>query len=74
MIGLILGYFEAYDKLQHILAPLEGEKIAIHIDSERVSTKTEKMTILENEFAGGHISLEDYQLQISNINNDINVF
>lgn len=69
-----LRYFEAYDKLQHILASLEGEENAIHIDSERVSTKTEKMTILENQFAGGHISLEDYQLQISNINNDTNVF
>ncbi|MGL5642081.1 MAG: sialate O-acetylesterase, partial [Paraclostridium sp.] len=63
-----LRYFEAYDKLQNILAPLESEKNAIYIDSERVLTKIEKMTILENQFAGGHIALEDYQLQLSNIN------
>lgn len=69
-----LRYFEAYDKLQHILAPLDDEENAIHIDSKRVLTKTEKMTILENKFAGGHISLENYQLQMSNINNDNNVF
>lgn len=64
-----LRYFEAYDKLQHILEPLKGEENSIYIDSERVSTKIEKMTIVENQFAGGHISLEDYQLQMSNINN-----
>lgn len=69
-----LRYFEAYDKLNHILTPLEGEEDAINIDSERVLTKTEKMAILENKFAGGHISLEDYQVQMSNINNDNNVF
>lgn len=63
-----LRYFEAYDKLQNILEPLEGEENAIHIDSERSLTKTEKMTILENQFAGGHISLEDYQSQMSKIN------
>lgn len=64
-----LRYFEAYDKLKNILSPIEGEESAIYIDSERDLTKTEKMTILENKFAGGHISLEDYQLQMSNINN-----
>ncbi|AFS79792.1 hypothetical protein DUF303 [Gottschalkia acidurici 9a] len=63
-----LRYFEAYDKLKHILAPLEGEENAINIDNERVLTKTEKMTILENQFAGGHISLEEYQLKMSKIN------
>jgi len=69
-----LRYFEAYNKRKHILMPLEGEENAIYIDSKRVLTKTENMTILENQFAGGHISLEDYQLQMSNINNDNNVF
>jgi hypothetical protein len=64
-----LRYFEAYDKIQHILEPLKGEENSIYIDSERVLTKTERMTIIENQFAGGHISLEDYQLQMSDINN-----
>ncbi|MBA2888317.1 hypothetical protein B0I63_003913 [Clostridium beijerinckii] len=32
------------------------------------------MTILENKLAGGHISLEDYQVQMLNINNDNKVF
>lgn len=63
-----LRYFEAYDKLQHILQPLEDEENAIHIDSERPSTKTEKSTLLEAKFARGDISLEDYQLQLSKIN------
>lgn len=64
-----LRYFEAYDKLKSVLTPLEGEENVINIDSERVLTKTEKMAILENQFAGGHISLEDYQIGMSNINN-----
>lgn len=64
-----LRYFEAYDKLQDVLLPLSGEENAINIDSERDLTKTEKMAILENEFAGGHISLEDYQFKMSNIQN-----
>ncbi len=63
-----LRYFEAYDKLQHILKPVEGEEDAINIDNKRTLTKNEKMTILENQFAGGHISLKEYQLQISKIN------
>lgn len=63
-----LRYFEAYDKLQHILKPVEDEENAINIDKERPLTKIEKITILENQFAGGHISLEEYQLQMSKIN------
>jgi hypothetical protein len=63
-----LRYFEAYDKLQHILEPLDGEENAINIDSERPLTKTEKSILLDSQFAGGYISLEDYQLQVSKIN------
>lgn len=63
-----LRYFEAYDKLKHILEPLENEEKAIHIDSERPLTKTEKLTILEGQFAGGHISLEAYLSELAKIN------
>jgi hypothetical protein len=63
-----LRYFEAYDKLQHILEPLEGEENAINIDSDRPLTKTEKLTILEGQFAGGHISLEAYLAEMAKIN------
>lgn len=63
-----LRYFEAYDKRKHVLEPLEDEENAIYIDSKRNLTKTEKLTILENQFAGGHISLEEYQSELSNIN------
>lgn len=63
-----LRYFEAYDKHQHILEPVEGEEDAINIDIERTPTKTERMAILENKFAGGNMSLEEYQFQLSEIN------
>ncbi|PSA98465.1 sialate O-acetylesterase [Bacillus halotolerans] len=59
-----LRYFEAYNKREHILEPLEGEENAINIDSERPLTKTEKTAILEKQFAGGEISLEEYQSQL----------
>lgn len=45
-----LRYFEAYNKREHILEPLEGEENAINIDSERPLTKTEKTAILEKNF------------------------
>ncbi|MBK1812806.1 sialate O-acetylesterase [Clostridium sp. YIM B02505] len=63
-----LRYFEAYDKLQHILEPIEGEENAVNIDSDRTLTKTEKLTILEGQFAGGHIPLDDYLKEMSKIN------
>lgn len=63
-----LRYFEAYEKLNHILEPLEGEENALNIDNKRPLTKIEKSIILDSQFAGGCISLEEYQLQLSKIN------
>jgi hypothetical protein len=62
-----LRYFEAFDNLQHILEPLEGENSAVNIDSERPLSKTERTTLLENKFAKGDLSLEDYQAQLAKI-------
>ncbi|TDL31179.1 sialate O-acetylesterase [Jeotgalibacillus sp. S-D1] len=57
-------YFEAYVKRNHVLEPLEGEENAVTIFSERPLTKTEKSAILDKQFAGGEISIEEYQLQL----------
>ncbi|UYO33275.1 hypothetical protein NDR85_06865 [Bacillus halotolerans] len=61
-----LRYFEAYNKRQQILEPLEGEENAINIDSERPLTKTEKdcNTRKAKQFAGGEIALEEYQSKL----------
>lgn len=66
-----LRYFEAFKKLQHILEPLEGENVAVNIESERPLSKTERTTLLENKFAKGDLSLEDYQAQLSMINSSM---
>jgi len=66
-----LRYFEAFDKLQHILEPLEGENSAVNIDSERPLTKAERITLLENKFVKGDLSLEDYQDQLAEINSQM---
>ncbi len=58
-------YFDAYDKLHHVLEPLEGEEDAINIESERTLTKIEKSTLLENKFVRGDMSLEDYKSQMN---------
>lgn len=58
-------YFDSYDKLHHVLEPLEGEEYAINIESERTLTKNEKSTLLENKFVRGDMSLEDYKSQMN---------
>jgi hypothetical protein len=63
-----LRYFEAFDKLQQILEPLEDENRAVHIDSERPLSKVERITQLNNTFAKGDLSLEDYEAQQVKIN------
>lgn len=66
-----LRYFEAFDKLQHILMPLKGENSAVNIDSERPLSKAERITLLENKFVKGDLSLEDYQEQLAKINSQM---
>ncbi|MBU4438822.1 MAG: sialate O-acetylesterase [Firmicutes bacterium] len=63
-----LRYFEAFEKLQHILEPLEGENNAVNIDSERPLSKVERITQLETKFVKGDLSLEDYEAQLAMIN------
>ncbi|MBU3144863.1 sialate O-acetylesterase [Clostridium sp. CF012] len=63
-----LRYFEAFDKLHHILEPLEGEHNAVNIDSGRPLSKLERITPIENKFVKGDLSLEDYQSQLAIIN------
>ena len=66
-----LRYFAAFDKLQPILEPLEGENNAAHIDSERPLTKTERIAQLGNKFAKGDLSLEEYRAQLGKINSQV---
>jgi len=66
-----LRYFEAFDKLQPILMPLKGENSAVTIDSERPLSKAERITLLENMFVKGDLSLEAYQAQLAKINNQM---
>ncbi|TGE34498.1 sialate O-acetylesterase [Desulfosporosinus sp. Sb-LF] len=66
-----LRYFEAFDKLKHILMPLEGENSAVNIDSERPLSKAERITLLENKFVKGDLSLEAYQAQLAKINSQM---
>ncbi len=66
-----LRYFEAFDKLQNILEPLKGENSAVNIDSERPLSKAERITLLENKFVKGDLSLEHYQAQLAKINSQM---
>ncbi|MDR3585621.1 MAG: sialate O-acetylesterase [Desulfosporosinus sp.] len=66
-----LRYFEAFDKLQNILEPLKGENSAVNIDCERPLSKTERITLLENKFVKGDLSLEAYQAQLAKINSQM---
>jgi len=66
-----LRYFEAFDKFQNILEPIEGENSAVNIDSERPLSKVEKITQLKNKFVKGDLSLEDYEAQLAMINSQM---
>ncbi|MGO4292091.1 sialate O-acetylesterase [Chitinophaga sp. RAB17] len=60
-------YFAAYDKLKNVLEPLADENDIVTAINERPLTRTEKIKVLENKFATGEISPEEYQAQVSKI-------
>ncbi len=61
----ILGirYFEAYDRLQHITAPLLQEQEILKAIYDRPLTQKEKMILLEYRFASGEITLQEFRSQ-----------
>lgn len=59
-------YFEAFNTLQHIMAPLIHENEILQAIYNRPLTKKEKTTLLEYKFASGQIALEEFQMQAAN--------
>ena len=55
-----IRYYYAYRDLQHVLEPLKDEESILDSIYKRPYTKTEKIKLLENEFALGNIESKDY--------------
>lgn len=60
-------YFEAFDTLRNITQPLENEQEMLDAIYQRPLTPKEKRSVIENQFAGGKISLEEFQRQMTSI-------
>ena len=58
-----LRYYQAYRERSHVLTPLADEENVLAALYARPYTQTEKMKLLEHEFASGNISLEAYARQ-----------
>lgn len=65
-----LRYFEAYDKRINILESMKEEISKINQLNNKPLSKTEKTALLGNEFGKGNISLEEYEEQLSKINDN----
>lgn len=64
-----IRYFEALYSKRHIMEPLTFENEMINRIQDRPLSKTEQTALLEISFAGGELSLADFEEQLSRINN-----
>jgi hypothetical protein len=62
-----LRYFEAYFSKKNIHSPLSNENTLINIIQDRVLSKNEKNAILQIKFAGGLLSLQDFEDQLAKL-------
>jgi hypothetical protein len=63
-----IRYFEAFHQQKQVVAPLADETDTLASINNRPLTKTEKVALLENRFAGGELSLEDFETQLAVLN------
>jgi hypothetical protein len=62
-----IRYYEAFHSQKNILEPLDDEKSILYSLVNKELSNTEKIALLEINFAGGKLSLEDYERQLSSI-------
>ncbi|MEX6688969.1 sialate O-acetylesterase [Danxiaibacter flavus] len=59
-------YFEAFNKLQHVMKPFAHEDEVLQAIYNRPLTRKEKNTLLEYRFASGEITLQEFQEKAAN--------
>ncbi|GAB3558930.1 sialate O-acetylesterase [Spirosoma fluminis] len=62
-----IRYFEAYQHRRHVLEPVADETDQLDRIYSRPLSNSEKMTLVENQFASGHLSLEDFERQLASL-------
>ncbi|GAB3492991.1 sialate O-acetylesterase [Spirosoma knui] len=62
-----IRYFQAYHHRQHVLEPIADETDQLDRIYRRPLLKSEKITLLENQFASGRLSLEDFERQLASL-------
>lgn len=65
-----LRYFEAFSNKQHVLKPLINENELINLTHAIAHTKSEKIYIKSMDLALGKISYDEFESQLTQINND----
>jgi hypothetical protein len=63
-----IRYFEALHQRKQITEPISDENESLQRIYSRPMSKTEEIALLENKFAGGVISLQDFELQLLKYN------
>jgi hypothetical protein len=63
-----IRYFDAFHHRQDIVNPLADETDRLTKINHKPLSKSEKVALLENKFAGGELSLEDFEMQLTTIN------
>ncbi|ETZ22979.1 sialate O-acetylesterase [Pedobacter sp. V48] len=64
-----IRYFESFSKKQSILAPLAGENELVNLIQDRTLTKKEQIDMLEIQFASGQLSSNDFDEEVTRLNN-----
>jgi len=63
-----IRYFESFSKKNSVLAPLATEDDLLNKIQKRPLTKTENAALLEISFASGELSLQDFEEQLTVLN------
>jgi len=59
-----IRYFEAFNRHEHILEPIDLENETLELINNRVLSNTEKIGLLDIKFSSGALSLENYKIEL----------
>lgn len=63
-------YFEAFHMRQHVTRPLENEQAILDSIYRRPLNRQERKSVIEHQFSGGKITLDEFQRQMASLSSE----